>query len=79
MKIINCNVNGLLACMSKGSFGTFANLKPGIICCQEIKTHEQPEVLPGYLHFLTAKPAKRVRRGSHHDFAGANVYSQRGE
>ena len=51
MKIVSWNVNGLLACMEKGGFFPIARMQPDIVCCQEVKTHQQPEVLPGYHHY----------------------------
>ena len=51
MKIVSWNVNGLLACMGKGGFIPIAGMQPEIVCCQEVKTHQQPEVLPGYFHY----------------------------
>lgn len=54
MKIVSWNVNGLLACMEKGGFFPIARMQPDIVCCQEVKTHQQPEVLPGYFHYWQA-------------------------
>lgn len=51
MKIISWNVNGLLACMEKGGFVPAAQMQPDIVCCQEVKTRQQPEVLPSYHHY----------------------------
>lgn len=54
MKIVSWNVNGLLACMEKGGFFPIARMQPDIVCCQEVKTHQQPEVMPGYFHYWEA-------------------------
>ena len=58
MKIVSWNVNGLLACMGKGGFIPIAGMQPDIVCCQEVKTHQQPEVLPGYFHYWQASQRK---------------------
>lgn len=51
MKIISWNLNGLASCIENGCFKIVECLKPDIICCQEIRTKNQPDVLPSYLHF----------------------------
>ena len=40
--------------MGKGGFIPIAGMQPGIVRCQEVKTHQQPEVLPGYFHYWQA-------------------------
>lgn len=51
MKILSWNLNGLLATMKNGDTGAIAPLDPDIVCFQEIRTSEEPIVLPGYHHF----------------------------
>ena len=50
MKIISWNVNGILACRSKGFLKFLKSTNPDIICCQEIKT-QCPLSTPGYLQY----------------------------
>ena len=51
MRIISWNLNGLLSCVEHGSFRPISELAPDVMCCQEIRTKQQAEVLPGYQHF----------------------------
>lgn len=51
MRIISWNLNGLLSCVDHGSFQPILKLAPSIVCCQEIRTKQQMEVLPRYQHF----------------------------
>ena len=50
MKIVSWNVNGIVACRRKGFFRFLADVKPDIVCCQEIKTR-CPLITPGYEQF----------------------------
>lgn len=51
MKIISWNVNGLMTCIDKDGMDPFTQIKPDIICLQEVKTSRRPTVLPGYFHY----------------------------
>lgn len=51
MKIVSWNLNGLLSCIKNGSFNPVMCLTPDIICLQEIRTKQEPEIIPGYYHF----------------------------
>ena len=37
--------------MDKDGFKPLLRLKPDIICCQEVKTQQRPQMLPGYYHY----------------------------
>lgn len=50
-RIISWNLNGLQSCIKHNSFQPILDLTPDIVCCQEIRTKQQPEVIPGYQHF----------------------------
>lgn len=52
MKIISWNLNGLNATLSKNPFNQAILDEPDILCFQEIKTLEEPVILPGYAHFF---------------------------
>ena len=51
MKIISWNLNGLLSCIKHQSFTPINQLLPDIICLQEIRTQQEPIILPDYIHF----------------------------
>lgn len=51
MKIISWNLNGLLSCVKNNCFDPINHLKPDVICLQEIRTQQEPEIIPGYYHF----------------------------
>lgn len=51
MKIISWNLNGLNSCLKNGSMLPLIELAPDVVCFQEIRTKQQPEVLPDYHHF----------------------------
>lgn len=51
MKIISWNLNGLLSCVKNGAFEPISHLEPDIICLQEIRTRQEPEIMSGYRHF----------------------------
>ena len=57
MRIISWNVNGLRATVQAGAFAPIAELAPDALCVQEVRTKEQPKVLPGYAHHFN--PAER--------------------
>lgn len=50
MHIFSWNLNGLLSCVKNKSFEPLKRFGPEIICLQEIRTKEEPEILPGYQH-----------------------------
>ena len=50
MKIVSWNVNGIVACRRKGFLRFLSDVKPDIVCCQEIKT-QCPLNTPGYEQF----------------------------
>lgn len=92
MKIISWNLNGLLSCVENGSFNAIADLKPDIVCLQEIRTNEEPKIIAKYKHFfnhcdrqkysgtaiLTAKPPKRVYNGFESDFSDVDFPDNEG-
>lgn len=48
MKIASWNVNGIAACRRKGFLKFLADVKPDIMCCQEVRTRcslKTPEYL----------------------------------
>ena len=51
MKIVSWNLNGLLSCVKNRSFDPISGLCPDVICLQEIRTQQEPEIIPGYTHF----------------------------
>ncbi len=51
MKIISWNLNGLLANIRNDAFDVFYEMVPEVLCLQETKTWQEPEILPGYRHF----------------------------
>ena len=50
MKIISWNLNGLLSCVKNKSFLQLLDYNPEIICCQEIRTKEEPLIIENYNH-----------------------------
>lgn len=50
MKIISWNLNGLLSCVKNKSFLQLLDYNPEIICCQEIRTKEEPVIIKNYNH-----------------------------
>ena len=82
MKIITWNLNGLLSSVQNGNFKEVIGLKPDIICLQEIRTDQEPQIVPKYRHFwnhcyrnkysgtatLTAKPPLHVWNGFENGF-----------
>lgn len=51
MKVISWNLNGLLSCVKNNSFEPIIKQEPTVVCCQEIRTQQRVEVLPGYTHY----------------------------
>jgi exodeoxyribonuclease-3 len=51
MVIISWNLNGLQSCFDNCAFDPIQALAPTVLCCQEIRTKRQMEVMPGYQHF----------------------------
>jgi len=50
MRIFSWNLNGLLSCVKNASFEPLRLMEPEIICLQEIRTKEEPVILPNYQH-----------------------------
>lgn len=50
MKIISWNVNGLKSIIENGSFEKILAQKPDILCLQEVKSTEIPEI-EGYISY----------------------------
>lgn len=51
MRIISWNLNGLLSSVKNNSFEPIKKLSPDVVCLQEIRTKQEPEIIPGYTHF----------------------------
>ena len=51
MKIISWNLNGLMAAQKSGALDFIIESPPDIICFQEIRTRQEPVLLPGYFHY----------------------------
>lgn len=51
MKLLSWNLNGLLSCIKNKSFEQLHPYASDIICLQEIRTKQEPEIIPGYIHF----------------------------
>lgn len=51
MRIVSWNVSGLLPRIKNHGFAEIEALCPDIICCQEIRTNQRPQVLSGYEHY----------------------------
>lgn len=56
VKIVSWNVNGIVSCRRKGFLKFLKDVKPDIVCCQEIKTKASLNT-PGYIQFWN--PAER--------------------
>lgn len=77
LKIISWNINGLPSTLDNGCFLPLVELRADIICLQEIRTQQEPEILPGYRHYwnhserdgyfgtaiLSKRPLPRVENG----------------
>ena len=50
MKVVSWNLNGLISCIQNNSFASIAGIGPDILCLQEIRTQQEPVILPGYQH-----------------------------
>lgn len=51
MRIISWNLNGLLSSVKYNSFEPIKELLPDVVCLQEIRTQQEPNIIPGYAHF----------------------------
>lgn len=51
VKIITWNLNGLLSSIQNNVFAGIAELEPDVICLQEIRTQQEPVIVPGYHHY----------------------------
>jgi exodeoxyribonuclease III len=76
MKITTWNINGLRAALAKGSLESLADIKPDILCLQEIKARpEQLEPtsfqnIQGAFPYITWNPARRP------GYSGTATWSQ---
>ena len=59
MKIESWNLNGLLSKVRNRQFEPLIKRDPDVVCLQEIRTHQQPEVMPGYHHIWNAAESDR--------------------
>lgn len=50
MRIISWNLNGLIATLENGCFKVVENLRPDVLCLQEIRTEKEPTVIKNYRH-----------------------------
>lgn len=50
MKIVSWNLNGLLSSLKNNILEPVMNLKPDVICLQEIRTQQEPVIEEGYIH-----------------------------
>ena len=48
--VVSWNLNGLISCIQNNSFASIAGIGPDILCLQEIRTQQEPVILPGYQH-----------------------------
>lgn len=51
MRLMSWNLNGIISCVQHNSFQALSPFTPDIVCCQEIRTKQQPQALHGYHHF----------------------------
>ena len=51
MRIISWNLNGLLSVVTHDAFSPIRDLEPDVLCLQEIRTTQEPNILPNYHHF----------------------------
>lgn len=51
MRVMSWNLNGIISCVQHNSFQALSPFVPDVVCCQEIRTKQQPQALPGYHHF----------------------------
>ena len=51
MRIMSWNLNGIISCVQHNSFQALSPFTPDIVCCQGIRTKQQPQAFPGYYHF----------------------------
>lgn len=50
-KVISWNVNGIIPTLEGGTVGWLRSHEPDIICFQETRTDQRPEVLSGFHHY----------------------------
>lgn len=51
MRIISWNLNGLPSSVRNEIFDPILRLEPDVLCLQEIRTAQEPLILPGYEHY----------------------------
>lgn len=51
MRLISWNPNRLFASIKNGVFEALSELQPDVICLQEIRISEEPEILKEYYDF----------------------------
>lgn len=51
MKIVSWNLNGLLSTLKNDSLRVVAEMKPDVLCLQEIRTQQEPIIFDEYYHF----------------------------
>ena len=64
MKIISWNLNGLISNIEKNSFDVFYEELPEILCFQETKTNQTPDIIPGYNHYYNNATSKSGYAGT---------------
>lgn len=64
MKIISWNLNGLISNIEKNSFDVFYEELPEILCFQETKTNQTPDIIPGYNHHCNNATSKSGYAGT---------------
>lgn len=50
MKIVSWNLNGLLSSLKNDALKPVLAMEPDILCLQEIRTQQEPEIADGYFH-----------------------------
>ena len=50
MKIVSWNLNGLLSSLKNDVLTPVINMKPDVLCLQEIRTQHEPVIAQGYVH-----------------------------
>jgi len=58
MKILSWNVNGLTACLKKGFVDKVKGLRADVICLQETKLTEEPELDIPYIKYWNCSQRK---------------------
>ena len=65
MRILSWNLNGLKACLNRDDFKQIKALPlPDVICFQETRTKERPQVLDGYHHYRYPAKDKKGYSGT---------------